>query len=83
MCSTGVLNSYKIYMNYYGTSIKNDLLDLRMKKAKELLKVIPAIPLKEIADLCGFNDQFYFSKVFKKYNNMNPVDFRKFVNNEP
>lgn len=80
----GVVAPYlsRIYSDYYGTTIKNDILELRIKRAEELLKIQPPLPLREIADLSGFNDQFYFSKVFKKYHQISPVDFRKLLNDE-
>ena len=33
--------------------------------------------LVEIANLCGFEDQSYFSKVFKKAEGMSPAQYRK------
>lgn len=75
----GVVASYlgKLYQDYYHSSIKQDILTLRLQKAEILLKNFPTIPLKEIAKLTGFNDQFYFSKVFKKNYGQCPADFRK------
>jgi len=80
----GIVAPYlsKIYYEYYGHTIKADIIGLRMKKAKELLKLKPPLPLREIADLSGFNDQFYFSKVFKQYYHISPITFRKYINDE-
>ena len=35
------------------------------------------LTIDEIAEQCGFQNANYFSKVFKKYTNMSPTDFRK------
>lgn len=80
----GVVAPYlsKLYYDYYQSSLKNDILKLRLNKAEELLKIDPPLPLREIAELTGFNDPFYFSKIFKKERSVSPVDFRKIVNNE-
>ena len=79
----GIVASYlsKLYFDYYDSSIKADILELRLNKAEELLKTSPALPLRVIAELTGFNDQFYFSKVFKKERSLSPFEFRKLVNN--
>ncbi len=50
---------------------------LRLLKAKELLQNMPAFQLKEVAELCGFSDPFYFSRFFKKYVGIPPVRFKK------
>ncbi len=39
---------------------------LKISRAKLLLVQFPDMPLREIAALLGFNDMYYFSKVFKK-----------------
>ena len=35
------------------------------------------VPLKSIADECGFSNPFYFSRLFKKYMRVNPDFYRK------
>jgi YesN/AraC family two-component response regulator len=48
----------------------------RLEKAKLLLKQ-NNFSNKMVARLCGFNDDAYFSKVFKKVVSMTPKEFRK------
>ena len=48
----------------------------RLEKAKLLLKQ-NNFSNKMVARLCGFNDDAYFSKVFKKEEGMTPKEFRK------
>jgi two-component system response regulator YesN len=53
------------YLNHY-----------RLEKAKMLLKQ-NNFSNKMVARLCGFNDDAYFSKVFKKAEGITPKEFRK------
>ena len=50
-------------------------LDLRLTKAKELL-ISTNLTINQIAGQTGFDSLFYFSRVFKKKNNMSPKGFR-------
>lgn len=53
----------------------------KMKKAMELLSD-PNIMIKEAAYQVGIEDQFYFNKVFKKFYDVSPSEFRKKVKTE-
>ena len=52
------------------------LLRLRMNYAAELL-LVPGTLVKEVADKLGFEDQFHFSRTFKKVLGISPVSFGK------
>lgn len=49
---------------------------IRVDKGKELLSDTD-LTISEISNVIGFNDPFYFSKVFKKSTGLNPLAFRK------
>lgn len=49
---------------------------LRMKRARELLETT-SMNIKEIADDLGYEDPFYFSRLFKSTNGVAPSDYRK------
>ncbi len=49
---------------------------LRIRKAKQLLQETDK-PVTEIAQLTGFSDVFYFSKVFRAKQGCSPSDYRK------
>lgn len=49
---------------------------LRMNRAKELLED-PDLRIKQISRKLGFQDQYYFSRVFKKHTGTSPVEWRK------
>lgn len=51
------------------------LLQIRIQKAKDLLANTNS-PLKSIAYLTGFKDESYFCKVFKKFADITPIEFR-------
>lgn len=52
------------------------LTNLRMQKARELLKV-HKLSITEIAIRCGYADSNYFSRIFKKYNGVTPTVYRE------
>lgn len=51
------------------------LTNLRLNQAQHLLTATD-LPIKEIAPLCGFENEYYFSNFFKKYKNISPSKFR-------
>ncbi len=65
-----VNTSFKEYVNYE-----------RIKKATELLETTDLI-IKEIAESVGYADPLYFSKVFKRYRLISPLDYRRSVRHE-
>ncbi|MNP75139.1 Arabinose operon regulatory protein [compost metagenome] len=59
-----------------GTTIWNYLLDVRMKKAREML-LNTDLKLYEIADRLGYSEQIYFSRMFKERYGLSPLEFKK------
>ena len=53
------------------------LTNLRINRAKKLLRATPYQSIESIAAGCGFSDTFYFSRVFKKQVGIAPRDYRK------
>lgn len=49
---------------------------LKMHKASQLLNN-PNLSIKEVADLVGYEDPLYFSRVFKQINAVSPTEYRK------
>lgn len=66
----------KIFKEDMDISFKNYLNSLRIDKSKSLLSGTD-IPLIEIAGLVGYEDQSYFSKVFKKMVGISPGKYRE------
>jgi two-component system, response regulator YesN len=78
-----VASHIHISRNYFSILFKRFLnqnfidyvIDLRIKKAKELLLHTP-LKVYEVAENAGFKDVKYFSKLFKKITGFSPGDFR-------
>ena len=59
-----------------GMTFSDLVVSLRMQKAKELL-MNDRLSIQEIAEKVGYNDYFYFTKVFKRTENISPSKYRK------
>ena len=55
---------------------RDTIRDVRMKRVKELL-LHSSLKLNQIADMVGYSDPKYMSKVFKEETGMLPAEFRK------
>ena len=67
---------YRLFYNSFQISIQDFILDLRLNKAKSLLKYSD-ISIGLIAFSCGFENQSYFSTIFKKHFGLTPLQYRK------
>lgn len=59
-----------------GMSVLDKLTEIRLDKAKQLL-VTTKLPIYDIAVRVGYENEFYFSKIFKDKINCSPKDYRK------
>lgn len=59
-----------------GMSIKEFIMDIRLKRSAQLLKESD-LTISEIADLTGFINPKYFSVCFKKHFELTPTEFKK------
>lgn len=64
------------YKKIYGVTIGNELTNQRISHAKSMLR-FSEDSIDTIALSCGFQDSGYFIKVFKKAENMTPLEYRK------
>lgn len=65
----------RIFKEEMGVSINAYINNLRMTKAGELLKDKNSY-IKEVAVSVGFEDQLYFSRLFKRYYGATPSEYR-------
>ncbi len=74
----GVSSSHlsKIFSQETGQTMTEYLTLTRISKAKELLKTTRSKTF-EIAYQVGYNDQHYFSNLFKKVTGLTPTEYRK------
>lgn len=63
------------FQAYTGMTPTDYVAALRMQKAKQLLGESELL-IREIAPLCGFENEYYFSNFFKKHAGMSPSAFR-------
>lgn len=59
-----------------GMSVLDKLTEIRLDKAKQLL-ISTKLPIYDIAVKVGYENEFYFSKIFKDKINCSPKDYRK------
>lgn len=64
-----------IFKEEMGENLSNYLKRLRVEKAASLL-TDTALSLSDIAHTCGFEDQSWFSKIFKLYTGKSPGKYR-------
>lgn len=62
-----------LYKRFFGVTPKQDLLEARIVKAKTLM--CPSTIIKEVANNCGFENEYYFSRVFKQKTGMPPSEY--------
>ena len=64
------------YKRIYGKTIFQHIITARINYGKSLLRFSDK-SVEEIAHLCGFNDQSYFARQFKKSENLTCFSYRK------
>ncbi len=68
----------RIVKRQFGVTVKKLISDVKLKKAKELLKD-PSYSIREIADILGFANEQYFNRFFKQNEGMPPGKYRKSI----
>lgn len=61
---------YRIFSKEYGIGIKEYIVKTRMEKARELL--FDGMGVAECAHVVGYDDEFNFSRMYKKYYGLSP-----------
>lgn len=65
-----------LFSKHKNTTFSQYVTNLRIDKAKQLIETTD-FTLEKIADVVGFHDYFYFSKVFKKSCGISPKEYKK------
>ncbi len=64
------------FKSYYGTTPANYRVRARLSKAKSLL-TDTTLSISTIAEMCGYDDPLYFSRLFKRHIGISPQGYRK------
>lgn len=66
----------RIFKSEYGVSINTYIQQLRITKAKQLLRFSDH-SIEAVGELCGVGEQNYFSRLFKKVEGISPSTYRQ------
>ncbi|MCI6464486.1 MAG: response regulator [Faecalicatena sp.] len=66
-----------LFRKYTHVSPNEYLIMKKMEQAKVLLETNRDLNIKDIAELVGYTDQYYFSRLFKTYEKVSPKEYRK------
>lgn len=78
-----IAEKYHFTASYLSKSFKKKMqitplkyvINLRIERAKQLIKKNPELSLKEIGIMVGYEDQNYFSRIFKNCTGINPTEY--------
>lgn len=65
----------KMFRSYENTSFSNYLTGIRIKKAQEHMRNDPSAYVKDVAERVGYQDQFYFSRIFRSMVGVSPSEY--------
>ncbi len=77
----GISQTYmgKLIRKYRDDSFSHYLTRVRMEKATGLMRDKPELYIKDIAEMVGYSDQLYFSRIFRSYMGMCPSDYMESI----
>ncbi|PHV69584.1 DNA-binding response regulator [Sporanaerobium hydrogeniformans] len=67
----------KLFVQHYNCTPSKYIITLRLQKARHLLLHHPELSIRQIGELVGYQDQGYFSRIFKKQQGVSPFDYRE------
>lgn len=65
----------RMFRVYKETSFSNYLTKIRIEKAQQIMDHDPTVYIKDIAERCGYVDQFYFSRIFRSVTGKCPKEY--------
>ena len=66
----------KIFQLQYQVSPLKFITQMRLSQAKHYLSHNPELSVKQVSEMIGYQDQGYFSRLFKKNTGVSPLDWR-------
>ena len=76
LCGFDIYRFTHEFSALYGVSPLQYRISIRLRHASEYLKGT-ALSVRDIAELCGYDDPLYFSRIFAKRFGISPREFRK------
>ena len=76
MTGVSVKTLKTLFLQEFGMSPSKYLIEIRMNVAKKLLATRKDLQIKEIANVTGYEDPLYFSRIFNKKVGINPTQYR-------
>lgn len=76
ICNVSEAHFRRLFMQVYHTSPKRFITSYRLDKAKQMLNELDC-SISEICEKCGFENAYYFARVFKANIGMTPSEYRK------
>lgn len=66
----------RLFKERFGTTPKQYIMDIRIKKAKQLLNS-SAVNVTQTAEQCGFSSVYHFCRIFKEKTGLTPTEYAK------
>ncbi|MBQ8640502.1 MAG: helix-turn-helix domain-containing protein [Lachnospiraceae bacterium] len=73
----GISTSYfqHLYTEFFGISFQSDRIRMRIEYARQLLAGT-SLPIRLIAEMCGYSSEVHFYRQFKAHGGMTPAEYR-------
>lgn len=75
-CNISEVYFRKLFTKHFAISPKQFIVDLRIKKAKQLLTE-GVLSVSYISEKCGFSNTYHFCRLFKEHTGTTPTEYRK------
>ncbi len=73
-CGLSEVYFRRLFLQHYGTTPKQFLIETRISKAKQLL-TDGMLKIHEVAEQCGFSNEYHFCRTFKQKTGVTPSEF--------
>jgi len=72
-------NSYisHLFKKNFDKSFSQLFIEMKLNKADDFFRIMPDLTISEVAYKLGYNNPLYFSRIYKKYRNMSPKEYKK------
>jgi two-component system response regulator YesN len=69
----------RLYKQITGNNLSDVILEIKMSRAQELIRLEPHLKINEVAEKTGFQYPAYFARIFKKHFGLTPQEYREMV----